>query len=314
MLYINKLDEMKKIKNIRARRKQIINKMEKNLENLNEKSKNYINDAIKLLDIKCGMENIISIILFGSQSSGIPSKISDCDLLIILNNSLSKDEIYQLNKYFLALELKHGFLNQPTGLIDRLFIAFQKATGMFVSHFIVNLKIWKKKKFYKIFNVNKIFSYLLAPRDIVFHNVINTSKILYKANNIESLTRYFYFSPKAIEMIKSIIMNYLLTVGSILVMPFSPKSIKYLLESVKWSLRTSNYYIFEDSKPLKKITSRFLSFENNTKKRRNTSQYFKTFFELRNDPKYEFGFFFKSLYRILKIHIQGIIYRTILNA
>jgi hypothetical protein len=305
---------MKKIKNIRARRKQIINKIEKNLDNLNKKSENYIKDAIKLLDIKCGMEEIISIILFGSQSSGIPSNISDCDLLIILNNSLSEDEINQLNKYFLALELKHGFLNQPTGLIDRLFIAFQKATGMFVSHFIVNFKSWKKKKFYKIFNINKIFSYLLAPRDIVFHNVINTSKVLYKANNIESLTRYFYFSPKAIEMIKSIIMNYFLTVGAILFMPFNPKSIRYLLESVKWSLRTSNYYIFEDSKPLKKITSRFLSFENNIEKKGKISQYFKTFIKLRNDPKYDFGFFFKSLYRILKIHIQGIIFRKMLNA
>ncbi len=304
---------MNTINKIRAKRKEIINKLEKKSDNLDKKSKNYLKDAIKLLDIQCGIENIIYIILFGSQSSGIPSKISDCDLLIILNNSLSKNEICLLKKNFLALELKHEFREQPKGFINRISVGFQKATGMFVSHFITDLKTWTEKKFYKIFDVNKFFSYLLAPRDIILHSVIKSSIILYKANSLEILNKDSYFIPKIIEMVKSIIMNYLLTIGSLLFIPFNPVSIKYLLESIKWSLRSSNCYIFGDSESLKKISFRFIAFEKNIKKRRKTSQYFNTFIMLRDNPCYDFRFIFKSLYRVLKIHIQGIMFRKIFN-
>ncbi|MCK4281987.1 MAG: hypothetical protein KAX10_07720, partial [Candidatus Lokiarchaeota archaeon] len=74
----------------------------------NQKVIEYIDDLIRFLKKKVGSDKIISIILFGSNTYlNDTSKISDCDILVILSDDISDAEINSLEKYFFELEIKH---------------------------------------------------------------------------------------------------------------------------------------------------------------------------------------------------------------
>ncbi|MFX1239604.1 MAG: hypothetical protein ACFE8P_18025, partial [Promethearchaeota archaeon] len=165
--------------------KRILNEVYSNLESINEKSRNYINDVIVIINKKIGIDNISSIILFGSQR-GLEKKkaertsISDCDLLIIFNNNISNSLIKDIEKYIIVLEHKHNFREEDnSGIVSKFLNLIHSATGMFMSHFLTNEKYWKKIVFHKIFRVNNILSKLFAPTKIVLCSVAANSSILY---------------------------------------------------------------------------------------------------------------------------------------
>lgn len=309
------------MRQIIEKRKRIKKKIHDDLSNFKEESQNYIKDVIKMVNSKVGLENLCALIVFGSQipknrKRGELSKISDCDILIIVQNSIEKHTFKSLERFIIPLERKYGFQEskeRSKTILNRILIIFQKTTGMFVSHFITNIHSWNRKRFYKVFSVNKVFSYLLAPRNIVFQSVLSNSKVLYKDECINDLGKNFEYNPKVLDMVKSLSLNLFLILGSIFLIPFSTKSIKYLLESVKWSLKAASCYIFEDSESLPIIINRFLSIEHSEPNRIKSSQYFAKFIKLRNQPILSFNFIIESLYMILKIHLQGISYRKIMS-
>ena len=72
-----------------------LEKLKRNIENLNKRSQDYIIDVFKLIRKKIGLKNLISLTLFGSQ---VPERedyksISDCDLLIIVSNDSPRSKI-----------------------------------------------------------------------------------------------------------------------------------------------------------------------------------------------------------------------------
>ncbi|MHA2289743.1 MAG: hypothetical protein ACXABG_13240, partial [Promethearchaeota archaeon] len=151
-----------------------------NLIGLNEQSRNYIKDIVVLINKEIGINKIVSLLLFGSQQEELESTIvSDCDLLFIFKNRVSSHHIKEIERYFLALEIKHCFKEPTTKLTREILSVIQQSTGMFVSHFLTKQKFWEQGTFYKIFRVNRVFSALFAPRNIVLGNVIQNSTILY---------------------------------------------------------------------------------------------------------------------------------------
>ena len=97
----------------------IKSKISSNLKGVNEQSRNYIRDVVILINKEIGINKIQSIILFGSQLSGGQENtvISDCDLLFIFKNRVSERHIREIEKYFIALEIKHNFKEPNTNLI-----------------------------------------------------------------------------------------------------------------------------------------------------------------------------------------------------
>jgi predicted nucleotidyltransferase len=298
------MDTNKNTRNNKLLQKQkfIIKNIRKQLQSLDDKPRNYLKDSINLINSKIGIEYLNALILFGSQNIGDTSQISDCDILIITRNSISDKTLKDLKRYFSSLEIKHGYKEQIRGFIDRIMRAFQTTTGIFVSHFITNLKSWKQKKFSKIFSVNKIFSFLFAPRKLVLQNVIASSKFLYKSNGIDKKSENRFSHPKSIEIIKSLMLNLILAMGSVSICPFAKDSIQYLLESIKWSLRAFNYYIFADSAQLTTIIDRFKYLEDSYRKKRKSEQFLHSFIRLRENPQIHFKFILKTLFMIIKIH------------
>ncbi|GAH21958.1 unnamed protein product [marine sediment metagenome] len=89
-------------------------------------------------------------------------------------------------------------------------------------------------------------------------------------------------------------------------------SIKYQLEAIKWSLKASNYYCYEDAKALDKIIERFISFES-PKKQAKAERFYSKFLELRKNPINDLKFMIFCPLRILRIHINAIIFRKLIK-
>ncbi len=281
-----------------------------NLEGLNQQSRNYIKDIVVLINKEIGINKIVSLLLFGSQQVESENTIvSDCDLLFIFKNRVSSRHIKEIERYFLALEIKHNF-KEPTSKLTRdVLSVIQRSTGMFVSHFLTRQKYWEQAIFYKIFRVNRVFSALFAPRNIVLGNVIQNSTILYGDDLRNKLRPKIKISIR--EMFRSTVMNLFISFFALLIGPRKElDSIKYQLEAIKWSLKASNYYCYENSELLDKIVKTFISFEK-PKKKIKAERFYLRFLELRQNPFNDLKFMIHTPIRILRIHVKAILYRKL---
>ena len=293
--------------------KEINDKISGNLKGLNQQSHNYIKDIINLINREIGVNKILSILLFGSQrvKSDEATPVSDCDLLIIFKDRVSNHHIKEIEKYFIALEIKHNFREFDTKLSTKILGVVQQSTGIFISHFLTKKKYWEEAVFHKIFRVNKVFSSIFAPRNIVLGNVLINSTTLFGEdlrNKIRPKIQITF-----LEMFKSMVMNLMISFFSLLIFQLKKlKPIKYQLEAIKWSLKASNYYCFRDTKNLKKISERFISFEK-SRFQKSASKFFSNFLRLRKSPRNDLSFMIRCPIRIVKIHIQGISFKKLVK-
>jgi len=296
--------------NTRETNDKIKHYISRNLKGLNEQSRNYIKDIVALINKEIGINKIVSLLLFGSQQIEEENTIiSDCDLLFIFKNRVSSRHIKEMEKYFIALEIKHGF-KEPTSKLTRDVVSvIQQSTGMFVSHFLTKQKYWERAIFYKIFRVNRVFSALFAPRNIVLGNVIQNSTILYGEDLRNILRPKIKISVR--EIFRSTVMNLFISFFALLIGPSKElNSMKFQLEAIKWSLKASNYYCYEDSERLDKIVKRFISFEKLNKKKK-AELFYLRFLELRQKPSNDFIFMIRTPFRILNVHMKAILFRKL---
>jgi len=288
----------------------IKHKISRNLKGLNEQSRNYIKDIVVLINKEIGINKIVSLLLFGSQQVEVENTVvSDCDLLFIFKNRVSSRHLKEIERYFIALEIKHNFKEPTSKLTHEILSVIQQSTGMFVSHFLTKQKFWNQAKFYKIFRVNRVFSALFAPRNIVLGNVIQNSTILFGEDLRNSIRPKIKITVR--EIFRSTVMNLFISLFALLIGPIKDlNSIKYQLEAIKWSLKASNYYCYEDSELLEKIVERFISFEK-PKQQAKAELFYSKFLELRKNPINDLKFMIFSPLRILKIHIKAIIFRKL---
>ncbi|MFX1315160.1 MAG: hypothetical protein ACFE9T_04805 [Promethearchaeota archaeon] len=284
-----------------------------NLKDIKSQSRNYVNDILVLINKEIGINKILSIILFGSQRSKREdiTKVSDCDLLIIFKDRVSNRHIKEIERYFISLEIKHHYRDYNPKLINEILMVVQQTTGMFISHFLTKRRYWEQVTFHKIFRVNKVFSSLFAPRNIVLGNILSNSTILFGEdlrNRIRPKIRITF-----LEMIRSTIMNLMISIFSMGISVFKNYDpTKYQLEAIKWSLRASNFYCFRDSESLKKITERFISFES-PKFQKRAKRFFTKFLQLRQYPEKNLSFMIKCPIRIVKIHTKAILFKKMVK-
>ncbi|MFW9822998.1 MAG: hypothetical protein ACFFE4_08695 [Candidatus Thorarchaeota archaeon] len=283
-----------------------------NLKDINEQSRNYIKDVLVLVNKEIGINKILSILLFGSQrAKSEATAVSDCDLLIIFKNRVSNHHIREMEKYFIALEIKHNFRDFNKKLPKKILGVIQQTTGIFVSHFLTKRKYWEERHFHKIFRVNKVFSAAFAPRNIVLGNVICNSTNLYGEdlrNKLKSKIRISF-----IEMLKSTIMNLMISFFSIIISLFRKlEPTKYQLEAVKWALKASNFYCFRDAEDLDTIINRFITFEKSRSQKR-AKNFFTRFMNYRKTPIGDMNFMLRCPMRIIKIHLKAITYQKFIH-
>jgi len=286
--------------------------MEENLRDINEQSRNYIKDILTLVNKEIGINKILSMILFGSQrAKSEVTEVSDCDLLIIFKDRVSNHHIKEIEKYFIALEIKHKFREYNTKLTRKILGVIQQTTGIFVSHFLTKRKYWEEGNFHKIFRVNRVFSAAFAPRNIVLGNVLSNSTTLYGDDLRDKLRSKLRIT--FIEMIKSTIMNLMISFFSIIISLFRKLDpTKYQLEAIKWALKASNFYCYRDAETLETITKRFISFERPRFQKR-AQRFYSKFIRLRKAPLEDMNFMLRCPIRIVRIHLKAIAYQKLVN-
>ncbi|MHA2281255.1 MAG: hypothetical protein ACXAC5_10415 [Promethearchaeota archaeon] len=288
-------------------------RLEENLNGINQQSRNYIKDIITLINKEVGINKVLSIILFGSQRAQCSDStaVSDCDLLIIFKDRVSNHHIREMEKYFIALEFKHNFRKFSKKLSKKILGVISQTTGIFVSHFLTKKKYWEGGNFHKIFRVNRVFSAAFAPRNIVLGNVLSNSTNLY-GDDLRSKLK-----PKIqitfLEMIKSTIMNLMISFFSIIISLFRKLDpTKYQLEAIKWALKASNFYCFRDAEDLGVIKERFISFEKPRSQKR-AEKFYTKFMNLRKAPLDDMNFMLRCPIRIIKIHLKAITHHKLVN-
>jgi len=296
--------------------KEIIEEISTKLNSVNDQSRNFIRDIVILIKREIGLNNVISIILFGSQiltkENRDISKVSDCDLLIVFKDNVPQISLKRLNKFLITTEIKHKFRDSKVNLGDKILKIIQQSTGMFISHFLTKRKYFELGIFHKIFQVNELFSKIFAPTKIVLSSVIDNSEKLYGLDLKDLIKKEIKVPP--FDMIKSIIMNLLISLFALVISPFKMfNSMKFQLEAIKWSLRASNYYSFRDSKTLETLIKRFKMLEKSERFKRRADSFYERFIELRKNTQMDIDFMLRCPLRVIRIHIKGLIFKKILK-
>jgi predicted nucleotidyltransferase len=232
----------------------VLTKLAVSLHPFNPCVEGYITDVVKFLQYRIGADRIKSVILFGSMAYNQGCKISDVDLLVIVDDSVSIKTIAGFKGYLNAIEIKHGFAKYPTNIISKILRIVETTTGMFRSFFIARHSDWLKGDFAAIFGTNRLVTKLLAPDMIVLNSVIAGGRTLYGDPVYLQKT----FPIAAGQIIKSLMMDLTIAIGTLAILPLNPQNMKYVLESFKWALRGGYFYLLKKAAPLTTVQRTFI--------------------------------------------------------
>ncbi len=263
------------------------------VSSLPDRVTSYLDDVIKLLEHKLGQQTVLCGIIFGSHIREAGSKpVSDCDVLVVVKDEVPRAGIVAVQPYLRALEIKHGFARYHSGLVDGILRVVESSTGMFVSHFICREADLRRHDFSRIFNTNKFVTLALAPWKIVMGSVGNNSRLFYGTD----LRRFLQeIRPGPIQIVKSLLMNYCLSLGNIAIYPLRKTNYKYTLEAVKWAVSAGGYYLFGNGNNIGKLVPIFANLGI-------SPRFMEQFLHYRDAPRRDPKFALRAPWIITKLH------------
>ena len=226
-----------------------------------KRANNYLQSLLK---ISQPYQKVIeAIILFGSYARGNPSKFSDVDVLIVLKKP-NKRIYSHLAGQIQFLERKFGYSIPQGNIIEYLLNYVNIATGMFKSWFICSYEDLKDLKFAKITQTNVLLGKIFAPYKEIIWNIQKDAVILFGNKDIIELI------PKIPEtqpqLFKSLMINELISLSSLVIAPFTKYSFLYSIEAIKWSIFKTKIN-FLNSLPANSLLKKYLILYNSVKKR-----------------------------------------------
>jgi len=209
-------------------------------EDFKKRAAEYIKEIINEINTKFPGK-LVSLVLFGSSVNGIPTKISDVDLLIVLDNSVTKREIQRIRLSVEKLAVKYRFWSYPRSLFERILRGVKLSTGMFVPFFVTREKDILSGKFTRIFNVNRVLAFFLSPKSTVLRSIQNNYRVLWGKDVIKSMK---VGTESRIDLPKGMFLNLLQSIAAFFMSPFLEEATKYSLEALKWALYTLRPHIY----------------------------------------------------------------------
>ena len=268
------------------------------ISHLPTKIQGYIREIVGTTEALLGRNSISAVLLFGSASNSLDqfSKISDVDLMVIVKNSISNRRIKEIKPILTGIVIKHRYRIYNKNWHARILQIVEKNTGMFCSFFISTEANWKDSKFTKIFSTNPILTNLLAPHKIVIDSMRAGTSVLYNANTEIIELEPIYKSYPITQILKSLLLNLLMSIGTLFILIFNKNYVKYILESIKWSIRSCDFYLNQEINPLSEILRNYtkLGIE---------GDFLQKFLDLRKKPTQDLFFCLKVPYNIIKIHL-----------
>ncbi len=268
--------------------------MESDFRSLPPGVRKYLGEAFSLLFSYLGERSVVGLYLFGSALGGEFSASSDFDFLVVLGDGVTVKQIERVKSLLEGLEIKHGLREEKFSILGKVLRAIERSTGMFESHFVCRKKDLLRADFPRIFNTSPLMSKLLAPSPIVLGSVLSRIKRLYGEDLHQKVA-----IPKAtpFTIIKSLAMNLLLSLFSLILYPFSSRANKYEMEAAKWSIMASYYYLKKRGYTLTQAAKHFT-------KLGISKTYLKRLLQLRNNYHNDIHFGLATPLQILKIHTK----------
>lgn len=261
------------------------------LSNLPPKTKAYIEKTVQLC-----IENdvvLVSLIVFGSHVKGdFLEDFSDVDMILVIADETSKKTMRKLRKDLLKLEFSYRFRMRSKSFFDIVFKAAEHITGMFISHFICYRKEFLTAKFTKVFNVNPVLAFLLAPTNIVWASTMTSAQTIV-GKNLLKIVPMPPITKK--DVLKSNVMNSFLSLAACLAYPFHPDATKFAMEALKWSLLTCYFCYKKKSRTIADIIKFFQDHSFN-------DPLFQEMLSLREKYKKSFLFTAKSSRVVRRLH------------
>ncbi|MEX2722486.1 MAG: nucleotidyltransferase domain-containing protein [Candidatus Freyarchaeota archaeon] len=274
--------------------------MESDFRSLPPGVREYLGKAFSLLFSYLGERSVVGLYIFGSALSGEYSASSDFDFLVVLSDGATDKQIERVNGLLDGLEIKYGLREEKFSLLGKALRALERSTGMFESHFVCRKNDFLRADFPRIFKINRLMSKLFAPSPIVLGSVLGRIKKLYGEDLHKKVT-----IPKATRftMVKSLAMNLLLSLFSLILYLFSRRANKYEMEAAKWSIMASYYYLKKRSPTLTQAT-------NYLTKLGISKTYLKRLLQLRNNYHNDIHFGLATPLQVLKIHTKTLKQKT----
>jgi predicted nucleotidyltransferase len=263
------------------------------VSSLPDRVTSYLDDIIRLLERKLGRQTVVAGIIFGSHIRDAGSKpISDCDVLVVVKDEVPRARITAAQPFLRALEIKHGFARYHSGLVDGVLRVVESTTGMFVSHFVCREVDLRRRDFARIFSTNKFVTLALAPWKIVMGSVGNNSWSFY-GTDLRGFLRDT--RPGPIQIVKSLLMNYCLSIGNLIIYPLRKTNFKYTLEAVKWAVSAAGFYLFGNGNNIGKLVPIFANLGV-------SPRFLEQFLHDRDHPRRNPKFALKAPWVITKLH------------
>ncbi|MBS7249277.1 MAG: nucleotidyltransferase domain-containing protein [Candidatus Freyarchaeota archaeon] len=274
--------------------------MESDFRNLPLGFRKYLGEALPLLFSYLGEHSVVGVYLFGSALGGELCASSDFDFLVVLSDGVTDKQVERVNSLLEGLEIKYALREEKFSIPGKVLRAIERSTGMFESHFVCRKNDFLRADFSRIFNTSCLMSKLLAPSPIVLGSVLGRIKKLYG----EDLhLKVAVPKPTPLTVIKSLAMNLLLSLFSLILYPFSSRANKYEMEAAKWSIMASYYYLKKRSPTLTQAT-------NYLTKIGISKTYLKRLLKLRNNYHNDIHFGLATPLQILKIHTKTLKQKT----
>lgn len=268
------------------------------ISHLPTKIQAYIREIVGTTEALLGRDSISAVLLFGSAVYSLNQfdKISDVDLLVIVKNSISNHKIKEIRPILTGIVIKHRYRNFSRNWHARMLHIVEKSTGMFCSFFISTEKNWKDSKFAKIFSTNPILTNLLAPNKIVLDSMRAGTTVLYNANTEIIDLKPIQKSYSITQILKSLLLNLMMSLGTLFILFFNKNYVKYMLESIKWSIKSCDFYLNLEINPLSEIVRNYIKIGIE-------EDFLQKFLDLRKNPTQDLFFCLKVPLNVIKIHL-----------
>jgi len=192
------------------------------------------------------------IVLFGSKvEPSLATEVSDTDILFIIDSTnVGKHEWKEINRFLISLDLTYLHQHNSYPLFLK---TLNNLTGMFKNVFISSYDSLSSREFVSMFSVSRLASFLIPEGKILKNIQLNHIHVAGDhyldaiEEEIKTSTRSRAWKK---DRLKSLLLNLLLSMGSLAILLFFKEATLYSMEAVKWSLlNTANY------KNMKRLTT-----------------------------------------------------------
>ena len=266
-------------------------------EDFKKRAASYVKNILNEINRRFP-KKLVSLILFGSSVNGVPTKISDVDLLIVMDNSVTKRDLQKIHLLVEKLATKYQFWSRPQSLFERILRGVKLSTGMFVPFFVTREKDLVEGKFTRIFNVNRVLAFFLSPKSTVLKSIKNNYRVLWGKDIIRQMK---IGNESRIDLPKGLFLNLLQSIAAFFLSPFVEEATKYSLEALKWALYTLRPHIY------KKDRANLDDIVNSLIKAGYYPEEFLTFKRLRSNYKNDYRFILMAPQLVTALYIRPLL-------